>query len=113
MRHKKPEAEQTGRMGYREPDEPSDGRPVISRRPFWRNESEEAAWVEVVRGNPQKAGEGPGTYIARLAAIAAGRVVPRFPNAARTMPRAYLGKAALQRRVAELEGQREPGSDDE
>jgi len=39
----------TGRNAYREPGEPPDDRRcVIDRRPFWKNSSEELAWLFAV-----------------------------------------------------------------
>lgn len=62
------------RNAFREPDEPPDDRPPIDRRPFWTSESERLTFEHAAETNPRRTGEGPGTYIARLAAIATGRI---------------------------------------
>lgn len=101
------------RNAFREADEPPDERPVISRRPFWTDDSEREAYEHVVQSNPRRLNDGPGTYIARLASIAQGRVVPKWPGV-QTVPRGREVKGEVQRmtqaqidaRVAELEGQR-------
>lgn len=72
----------TGRRAWRWPEEPPDGRPVIDQRPFWKSESERLTFEHAAETNPRRPGEGPGTYIARLAAIATGR----FAQAAKRMP---------------------------
>lgn len=45
-RNTSPAAEgDTGQRAYREPGDPVDERPVISRRPIFRDSSEELAWL--------------------------------------------------------------------
>ena len=64
----------TGKLGYREPSEPRDLRPMISRPPFWRDESERLTYEHAVETNPRRAGEGAITYIARIAVLVEGRL---------------------------------------
>lgn len=75
MKADESEKPDTGRMGFRWPEEPPDGRPVIDQRPFWRNRSEQLTYEHAAETHPRRPGEGPGTYIARLASIVAGRLV--------------------------------------
>jgi hypothetical protein len=61
-----------GPKAYREEWEPVDSRPLVVRRfPFWSSPVEKAVTEEVVRQNPRRPGEGPGSYLARLSPILA------------------------------------------
>jgi len=121
----RPEPFNTGRKGYREPDEPPDERPVIAytdfRRgykrndfgrivdsdtgeppgdPFWRDRSEQLVYENAAESNPRKAGEGAFSYIQRLAAIAEqefGRM--------KEMPQTKLTRRQTDERLAELRHQ--------
>jgi hypothetical protein len=73
--------EDTGRKGYLEPDEPSDGfRRRIAYRPFWRDESEQVTYEHVAENYPRRRSkdgqmwEGPGAYIARITDLAQKRI---------------------------------------
>ncbi len=71
----------SGRMGFREPDEPEDGRPVIARGAcrctacreyldgFWKGRMEQATYEAAVAGSPRREGEGPMAYIRRISEI--------------------------------------------
>jgi hypothetical protein len=63
----------TGKMGFRWPEERPDGRPVIAAKPFWESESEELTYELAVRNNPRRPDEVPWAYIARIASIASGK----------------------------------------
>lgn len=69
------EASDTGRLGYREPHEAPDERPVIARSPFWASESERLTYEHAVESWPKKKDEGGGTYIVRIAEKVRGRLV--------------------------------------
>jgi hypothetical protein len=102
------EPENTGRMGFREPDEPPDSRPVIWRRPFWRDDAEEEAYLHAVSTNPRRPKEGAMAYIERLAAIASGRL----GKAAQSMPKAKrMSDAEWNDRQNEAAAVREPGEE--
>lgn len=64
----------SGRLGYREPDEPPDERPCIVRAPFWRDKSEQLTYEHAVQSNPRKSGEGPMAYIQRIAELVKGKL---------------------------------------
>jgi hypothetical protein len=71
----------TGRKGYLDPDEPSDGfRRRIAYRPFWRDESEQVTYEHIAENYPRRRSkdgqtwEGPGTYIARISDLAQKRI---------------------------------------
>lgn len=110
------------RNGFREPDEPPDGRPVIVRDPYWRDPAEQDAYEHAVRTNPRRPDEGAMTYIARIAAIVEGRLQLPAPKAkqlppAKPMPpkQRQLTDGQWNDRANELERQveqiREPGED--
>ena len=103
---RQPEPGDTGRKGYREPDEPPDDRPVIVRAPFWRDESERLTYEHAVESWPRRQGEGAMSYIARIAGIVEQRklaaVAKEFP------PPERLSPVAFHERQMELEAQREP-----
>lgn len=112
--------EDTGRMGYRWPDEPPDGRPVIDQRPFWEDPSEQEVYEHVAATNPRRPDEGAMSYIARLATLAQSRLtVPkaRLPLPAKSMSpkQRQLTDGQWNDRANELERQqeqlREPGED--
>jgi len=98
------------RNAFREADEPPDERPVISRRPFWTDESERLTYEHAVETNPRRPTEPPMADIQRIAELAAGRL----PKVAKPMSRGREVKGEVQRltqrqiaeRVAYLEGQR-------
>ncbi len=73
----------TVRNAFREPEDVPDERPLVNRREFWASESERLTYEHAAETNPKRPDEGPGTYIARLAAIATGR----YTQAAKPMPR--------------------------
>lgn len=50
-------------------------RPPLMQEP-WQTEPGHGAYLDAVRANPKKAGEGGGTYIVRIAEIVAGRQLP-------------------------------------
>ena len=103
---RQPEPGDTGRKGYREPDEPPDDRPVIVRAPFWSSESERLTYEHAAESWPRRPGEGAMTYIARLAGVVERRklaaVAKEFP------PPERLSPVAFHERQMELEAQREP-----
>lgn len=74
----------SGRRGFREPDEPIDERPCIVRAPFWKDAMEAATYLTAVQMNPQKSTEGPFAYIERLSSI----VTKEQRDALHDMPRA-------------------------
>jgi hypothetical protein len=74
--------ENTGRMGFREPGEPPDGRLVVDRPKFWRDQFEEAQYMRAVAQNKRKPGESPLSYVARIAGIVSGEQ----EQAAKPMP---------------------------
>jgi len=76
-----PKDQNTGRMGYRWPEEPPDGRPVINRRPFWTDESERLTYEHAVETNPRRPGERPLVYIQRIATLVESRLRPQVPKA--------------------------------
>ena len=86
MGRERHEASDTGRMGFREPDEPPDERPLIARTPFWKDESEKLTYEHAVQVNPRKPGEGAMTYLQRLAEYVKGKL----DSAVRAMPDARL-----------------------
>lgn len=106
----------TGRKGYLEPDEPSDGtRMRISFREFWADESERLTYEHAVETNPRRKLpdgrlEPPGSYILRIAQLVAGRLGP----IAKSMPRPRRwNDGSVNDRVNDLkrgaeEGQAEP-----
>ena len=104
MRRNSPGSEapkDTGRKGYREPDELRDERPMIAHAPFWRDESERLTYEHAVESNQKRGTEGPMSYIGRIAAIVEGRL----GKVGKVMPHG-LGPKAHQRRLNELEAQR-------
>ena len=78
--------EDTGRMGFREPGEPPDDRQnVISRRPFWRDSSEELAWLYAVeQARPFRKSDTLTEHLERIANIAGaelkGKPAKDFPE---------------------------------
>lgn len=93
----------TGRKGYREPEEVPDGRPTISYRPFWTDLSEQLTYEHAVETHPKRPDESPMAYIQRIAAIVEGRLA-----AVKAVPKASMTRKQFQQRLAELEKQREP-----
>ena len=67
--------------GWREPDDPDDGRPGISRHRCqckgcrerkagdWTDRMEQATYEAAVAGNPRREGEGPFAYIRRISEL--------------------------------------------
>lgn len=100
-----PESENTGRKGYREPEELKDDRPMILHAPFWKDESERLTYEHAVESWPKHPGEGAMTYIARIAGIVERRkqeaVAKNFPPSSRLSP------VEFHERQMELEAQRE------
>jgi len=94
------------RNGWREPDEPSDGRPMIVRGGWWGNESERLTYEHAVESHPRRPDEGHGSYIVRIAETVARRklaaVAKDFP------PPERLSPVEFHNRQVELEAQREP-----
>jgi hypothetical protein len=74
----------TGRMGFREPGTPPDGRPVIVRSQFWNDTREQFTYQIAAESNPRKRGELPSNYVERLAILAgvklAGAPAKRMPE---------------------------------
>jgi hypothetical protein len=112
----------TGRKGYLEPDEPSDGfRRRIAYRPFWRDESEQVTYEHIAENYPRRRSkdgqtwEGPGTYIARISDLAQKRIGAKRDAIAdlarsKAMPAAeqkYLTDATWNDRNNALQAQRE------
>ena len=60
----------TGQKGYRQPDEPRDGRPRIFNAPFWASPQLEATYLNAVERNPIQYDEGRMSYFVRIAGIA-------------------------------------------
>lgn len=75
---------QSGPPGYREPEEPPDGRPVLVRGKFWASASEQLQYEYTVHAHPRQGGEGVMGYIARIAEIVAKHPLPA---PAKDMPR--------------------------
>lgn len=77
-------SQDTGRRGYREPGDPPDHRRTIVRGEFWEFPTERFTYEVAAEGNPRREGEGRLAYVARLAAIATGKLqgeaVKRFPR---------------------------------
>lgn len=61
-------------MGFREPDEPRDDRPVIKRTKFWADHTERATYEAAVEMHPKQAGEGTLDYLTRIIKIATGKL---------------------------------------
>lgn len=102
------ERRDTGRMGWRWPEEVPDGRPVIDVRPFWTNESERLTYEHAAETHPRRPGEGPISYIQRLAGIAAGRLAVKQPPAKAMPPKQRtLTDAEWNERNNALQKQRE------
>ena len=59
------------RNAFREPDEPTDDRPLLTRAPFWHDGIEQATY-EAAAANPLLPGEGPFTYIKRISQMVTG-----------------------------------------
>jgi hypothetical protein len=97
------QAPDTGRKGYREPDEPPDGRLRIARDAFWSDPSEQMTYEHAVASNPQHSCERPLAYIQRLASI----VEHRYALAAKPMP-GRMSQQARDARLAELRRQATP-----
>ncbi len=105
--------QETGRMGFREQWEPGDGREyVINRSQFWQDEAEQLTYEHAAEANPRLPGEGPFTYIERLAGIAVGSLerMKSMPGPRR------MSQNQHQHRLNELQSQaeqisREPGAE--
>lgn len=91
------QAPDTGRKGYREPDEPPDGRLRIARDAFWSDPSEQMTYEHAVASNLRHPGESPLAYIARLAAL----IEHRYALAAKPMP-GRMSQRERDARLAEL-----------
>lgn len=119
----------TGRMGFRRPDEPKDERPVLWIRPFWKSPEEKAAYLEAVRNHPReydtakRTMESPYAYIPRLAALAEKALLApaakAFPSE-RPLSQEYRGprpetseKGLSFEDRTDLIYERQPGEDDE
>jgi hypothetical protein len=88
------QAPDSGRKGYREPDEPPDGRLRIARDAFWSDPSEQMTYEHAVASNPRHPGEHSLAYIQRIASI----VEHRYALAAKPMP----GRMSQRERDARL-----------
>jgi hypothetical protein len=104
----------TGRMGFRWPEEPPDGRPVIAASPFWTSDGEQATYELAVRQHPKRPDEVPSEYIARIAGIAARRwqakrdaVADLVRRTAMPPPQRSLTDAEWNERNNALQAQRE------
>lgn len=101
--------QETGQRAYREVHEPPDGhRPRIHHAIFWMDQQEQATYEHAAESNPPHEAElrtieGRLTYLMRLATV----VERRYLKAAHAMPQGRLSPKAYQRRLAELESQRE------
>lgn len=110
---------------YGEPDSQPEYRPrgpqgpnpylAPAREAFWLDESERLTYEHAVEVNPRGKDEGAITYLARIAALAAGRLAP----AAKPMPAAPQATAVdvtprkgQEQLLVEPTEQREPGCDD-
>ena len=87
----------SGRIGFRYPDEPVDERPVIVLAPFWTDASEQCAYEDAVQQHPRKDSEGPMAYAQRISSI----VVGKYAKAGLAMPRTRMSQAEWQRRQNE------------
>lgn len=87
----------TGRKGYRLPEEPLDERPVIAfdscrckacrqRVGMWANDLERATYETAVAMNPKREDEGPMAYARRISQIVTEEYAPKVP--VRVMPKA-------------------------
>jgi hypothetical protein len=85
------------RNAFREPDEPTDGRPVLVRAPFWHDGNEQAVYEAAVSGNPIKPGEGPFTYIRRISALVTGEA-----GGIGSMPRRRMSQREWERKQWEV-----------
>jgi hypothetical protein len=93
------------RNAWREADDPTDDRPLIAHAPFWDSESERLEFEHAVETHPPGPGVHGNEYLVAYAARIADVVEGRLVAAGKVMPHP-LGKAAHQRRLNMLEGQR-------
>lgn len=80
------------RNGWREPDEPTDSRPLIVRGGAWKDESERLTYEHAMESNPKGADEGPLAYIMRIAGLVQRRrsaAAKDFPKPDRLSPVEY------------------------
>jgi hypothetical protein len=88
MKPPRDDPEQTGRMGFLEPDEPPDGvRKTIVRNSIYRDLTEQMTYENAVEANPRGRDESPLSYIRRIAELVAEK---RLPAPLKPMPEARL-----------------------
>lgn len=117
-----------GRLCYREPGEPRDGRYALLIRPFWASDEEREAYESAVHSHPREVDverdqiESDTAYIQRIASIAqqgilapAAKSFPRAPrmNQTYTGPRPPVKQDGLtfEDRLESIYSEREPGQE--
>jgi hypothetical protein len=92
-------AQDTGRLAYRLPEDPPDERELVLRpRPFWSSEAEQYTYEAAVEKNPRRPGEGPMAYAERIAAVVAGV----YRSVGQSMPRARMSQREWQGKQYEV-----------
>ena len=96
-------------MGFRYPDEPPDGRPVIVLSPAWEDETERMTYEHAVSANPRREDEGAISYIQRISSIVTGR----YQKAGLAMPRRGMSQREWERKRNALNRQAQTLGDPE
>jgi hypothetical protein len=76
-------AQDSGRLGFRYPEEPVDERPVLVWGRFWTSEAERHTYETAVEKHPRRPTEGALSYAARISAVVTGA----YQQAGLAMPR--------------------------
>lgn len=117
-----------GRMCYRLPGEPPDGRYALLIRPFWASDEEQEAYERAARDNPRWVDVGADqiesdiAYIGRIASIAKAAILAspvRSMPSVRPLRQTYTGPRPIVKqgglsfedRLDEIYREREPGEE--